>query len=126
MEQLPLIVDDYEEAIRQTAYAMGFKDVAHALRPDLKVDAAARWLSDCCNPDRERYELSLGQLGQLRRMARQAGVHILAVFEARDAGYADPKPIEPEDERAAIQREFVVHSKALQELAARIDRLASQ
>lgn len=120
-EQIPLIVEDYNEAIRQTAMALGFKEVAHAMRPELKVDAAARWLSDCCNPDR-RYDLSPDQLALLRGMARQAGVHLLASFEMREAGYGEPKPIEPEDERAALQREFVQHSKALQALATRLER----
>lgn len=120
-EQIPLIVEDYNEAIRQTAMALGFKDAAHALRPELKIDAAARWLADCCNPDR-RYDLSPDQLALLRRMARQAGVHLLACFEMRDAGYGEPTPVEPEDERAALQREFVKQGRALQELMARLER----
>ena len=105
-EQLPMFVEDLNDAIRDTIKALGgYKKVGADMRPDLGVEAAGRWLSDCCNPDR-RDKLSPEWVAWLRRRGRQKGVHILATFEARDAGYAPPKPIEPEDERAAMLREF--------------------
>lgn len=119
-DQIPLFVEDYLDAIRATVQALGgFKRVGADMRPDLAVEAAGRWLSDCCSTDR-REKLDLTQLGWLRRQARQANVHILATFEMRDAGYADPQPVEPEDERAALQREFIQHTKQMEALVKRI------
>ena len=122
-DQIPLFVEDYNEAIRATVQALGgFKRVGHELKPDLSVEAAGRWLADCCNQDK-REKLSPTELAYVRRRARQAGVHILAAFEMRDSGYADPVPIEPEDERAALMREFVQASKGLDVLVTRMERL---
>ena len=119
-DQLPLIVEDYADALRATVMALGgYKRVGSDMRPDLAADAAGRWLSDCLQADR-REKLDLSQIAWLRRKARMAGVHAMATFEMREAGYADPKPIEPEDERAALQREFVQHAKALERM---MDRL---
>jgi hypothetical protein len=121
-DQIPLFVEDYNEAIRATVQALGgFKRVGHELKPDLTVDAAGRWLADCCNPDK-REKLAPTELAYIRRRARMAGVHVLAAFELRDAGYAEPQPIEPEDERAALMREFVQASRGFTGLLARMER----
>ena len=122
-DQIPLFVEDYYEAIRATVQALGgFKRIGSEMKPDLAVDAAGRWLADCCNAEK-REKLSPTELAYLRRRARQAGVHILAAFEMRDAGYADPQPLEPEDERAALQREFVQQTKALERMLSRLQVL---
>jgi hypothetical protein len=124
-EQLPMFPQDLYEAIRDTVRALGGpKRVGHELQPDLDPEAAGRWLSDCCNPDR-REKLSPTQLAYIRRRARQAGVHILAEFEARDAGYAPPTPIEPESERAALMREFNRQMEAFVALSRRLESLGA-
>lgn len=121
--QMPLIVETLDEAVQATVMALGgYKRVASELWPELAVDAAGRRLSDCLNPDR-REHLSPQQLMLIRRKARQAGVHVLAVFEARDAGYQDPVPMEPEDERARLQRDYIAAVKALGAIASKLDTL---
>lgn len=40
----------------------------------------------------------------------------------RDTGYTDPQPIEPEDERARLQREFINAQRGLEALAKRMER----
>lgn len=124
-DQIPLFVEDYLDAIRATVQALGgFKRLGAEMRPDMGVEAAGRWLSDCCSHDR-REKLDLTQLGWLRRQARQANVHILATFEMRDAGYGDPVPVEPEDERAALQRDFIQHAKQMEALVKRINSMGA-
>ncbi|MBS0228855.1 MAG: hypothetical protein JSS23_09195 [Proteobacteria bacterium] len=121
--QLPLIVESLEDAIRATVQAMGgYKRVGADMKPELAADAAGRWLSDCLNPDR-RERLTPHELAYIRRRARQAGVHVLAAYEARDAGYAEPVPVEPEDERAALQRAFVESTKQLQQMLRRLQEI---
>lgn len=41
----------------------------------------------------------------------------------RVADYTEPLPVEPEDERAKLQREFIESTKALSKLAQRIESL---
>lgn len=120
--QPPLFVEDLDEAIRQTIHGLGgMKKVGSVLRPEMSAVDAGKWLANCLNDDK-RDRLSPSQLAYIRRAARVEGVHILAAFEAQDAGYAPPVPIEPEDERALLQREFVTATKALQGLVSRMDR----
>lgn len=122
-DQIPLFVEDLSEAIRATVQALGgFKAVGHSLRPDRGVEEAGRWLADCLN-SAKRERLDPEQLAWIRRTARQKGVHILAAFEMRDAGYAPPTPVEPEDERAMLQRQFVEAMRAQTELVKRLERL---
>ena len=122
-DQLPLIVEDYLDAIRATVQALGgAKRIGSDMKPDLSVEAAGRWLSDCCNPDR-RERLSPTELAYLRKRARAAGVHIMATFEMRDAGYADPTPVEPEDQRAALQRAFIQQTQELQRMLGQLQAL---
>ena len=45
-------------------------------------------------------------------------------FICRDLGYSDPQPIEPEDERAALQRQFIESTALLVKMAERIEDLA--
>lgn len=124
IDQIPLFVEDYREAIRATVQALGgFKRVGAELRPEIPVDAAGRWLADALNADK-RETLHPDQLAYIRRTGRQKGVHILAAYEAQDAGYAPPVPVEPEDERAALQRQFVGAVKALDAIQARLERFA--
>src|SRR5688572_9646875 len=121
-DQVPLFVEDYNEAIRAAVQALGgFKRVGSDLRPDIAVDAAGRWLADCINPDK-REVLPPSALAFIRRRARENGCHVLAAYESLDAGYAPPVAIEPEDERAALMREFVQASKGFAGLLSRMDR----
>lgn len=120
--QIPLFFDTYEDAIRDTVTALGGnKVVGNMLWPALPVDDAGRKLSHCLNRDK-REKLDMGELRLIRHAARKAGIHTLAAYEMRDAGYSDPQPVEPEDERAALMREFVQASKGFASLVARMDR----
>lgn len=120
--EIPVFVDDINDAIRATVNAMGGpKVVGSELRPEMSVVDAGRWLSDCMNPDK-REKLGPEQVAFIRRRAREKGVHVLAAFEMREAGYAPPVAIEPEDERAALQRQVVEMAKRMEGLFAQLQR----
>jgi Xaa-Pro aminopeptidase len=122
-DQLPLIVESYDEAIRATVLALGGnKVVGSLLWPAKEPDEAGKQLSNALN-HRKREVLDPHELALIRRAARAKNIHTLATFEARDAGYADPQPIEPEDERAALQRRFLEGLGQLQQIASRMERL---
>jgi len=122
-QQIPLFFDSYEEAIRATIAGIGgLKSVGVMLRPELAADEAGRWLADCLNCGR-REQLHVRQLAVIRKEARRLGVHTLAAYEAREAGYADPQPLVVEDESARLQREFVQAVKALEGIRGEMARL---
>lgn len=123
-DQIPMYVEDLNEAIREAVNALGgMKAVGSALKPDQSPINAGKWLADCINPARTA-RLEPEQLAYIRRKARAAGCHVLAAYEARDAGYAPPQPIAPEDEKAQLQREFIASVKRLEAVEARMARSA--
>lgn len=125
-EQLPLICEDMYEALSAKVLAIGgFKRVGATLRPELPIEQAGRWLSDCCNAQRD-HELKPAHLALIRKMARQAGVHVLATFEAREAGYVDPVPVKREDVIADLRHQVIKASENFQAAVARLEKLASQ
>lgn len=116
MQQEPLFCEDITEALRATVQALGGpKKVGYELWPTLGIDGAASKMRDCLNADR-RQHLDPNDLLALMSMARSHGVHTLAAYLMREAGYADPQPVEPEDQRAALQREFIESVRRLEVL----------
>lgn len=123
--QIPMFYDTYEDAIRDCVTALGGnKVVGNMLWPAMPADDAGRKLSHCLNTEK-REKLDLGELRLIRQAARKVGVHILAHYEARDAGYTEPQPINPEDESAQLQREFIASVKALEALQSRMARVGA-
>ena len=120
--QIPMFVDDLNEAIRVTINALGgMKAVGAELKPERSAVDAGKWLADCLN-SAKRDRLDPEQLAYIRRKGRAAGIHILAAYEAQDAGYAPPQPIAPEDEAAQLQREFIASVKALEAIQQKLAR----
>lgn len=122
--QLPMFYESYEDAIRDTITGLGgMKVVGNMLWPALPVDDAGRRLAHCLNSEK-REKLAPGELQLIRRAARKAGIHILAFYECRDAGYAEPNPINPADEAAQLQKQFIQAVESLKDLQARLDETA--
>jgi hypothetical protein len=111
--------DAYVEAVKACG---GSKVVGHALWPPKGVEAAQRHLLACLNPERNE-KLSPEEALQLERMARAKGCHVVAEYRARELSYAPPVPVEPEDERAALQRQVVEATRALGGMVERLERL---
>lgn len=123
MQQIPLLIEDADDALRECARALGgLKSVGALLRPDMEPDAAGRWLADSLNPSR-RERLDWRQALVILREARKVGYHAGMHFIARDCGYEEPRAVEPEDETAALQREFIAGVKRMEQIAARLRTL---
>lgn len=104
------------EVVRQLG---GAKRVGAVLWPEKDPGDAGRQLRHCIDPERPE-KLSVEQLLLLLRMGREARCHAAAVYLLRASGYQDPVPVSPEDERAALQREFVAAVSAMQALVKRM------
>lgn len=124
--QMSLHHESITDALREVVQAAGgAKKVGGLMFPDMPIDHAASRVRDCLNTDR-RERFTSEQVLMLIRLGRQAGCHAVMTFMAHDAGYADPQPVEPEDEVARLQREFVEASKALMSMATKIESIQAR
>lgn len=123
MSQPALFHESIIDAIREVVQALGGAKVVGArMRPDLPPDHAGRWLADCLSHER-REKLSPDQVLWMGREGRHMGCHAIARYLMSDWGYAEPQPVEPEDERARLQREYIDAARAMSRMAERIERL---
>lgn len=96
--QPELFHETLNDALREIVDLLGgAKKVAPAMRPEKTVDAGARWLLDCLNPDRD-HRLDPDQVQWLLREGRRIGCHSAMRFLARECGYAEPVPIDRGDQ----------------------------
>lgn len=122
MEQSPLFHEDIYEALRTVVMALGgAKKVAGSLWPDKPADKAGELLNNCLNRTRNE-KLDPEQVCFLLREGRKRGCHAAADFIGADAGY-QVTPVEPEDEKAELQRQFIECEKALQNILLRLEVL---
>lgn len=118
-----LFHESLADALREVVQALGgTKAVGAMLRPERGADAAGRWVADCINAERAE-NFHPEHVLFLLRAGRAAGCHAAANYLMREAGYADPIPVEPEDELARAQREFTAAVATLGAMADRIARL---
>ncbi|MGH6625164.1 MAG: hypothetical protein ACRECD_01230 [Burkholderiaceae bacterium] len=102
--------------------AGGSKLVGHKLFPEKLVDAAQRHLLNCLQEGRAEH-LKPEQMLLICRLAREVGCHAGMAYMAHALGYAPPIPVEPRDEVAELQRQFVEATKQMAAMAARLQQL---
>jgi hypothetical protein len=100
----------------------GSKQVAHKLWPEKTMEAAQRHLLNCLNEDKAE-RLAPDQVLFLLKMAREKGHHGGVHFITAYLGYTQPSPVEPHDEIAELQRQFIEATKGLSKMAERIQDL---
>lgn len=114
MNQQPLFCDDIYEALRTIGQAYGgSKKMGGYLWPDKPLDKAAQLWTDCLNRSRPE-KLDPEQVVAVFKIGRQISCHAGMAFLADHCSYKY-EPVEPEDEKAALQRQFI---KAVAELKA--------
>lgn len=125
MNQPALFHESINDALRElVALLGGTKVVGSRMRPELPADHAGRWLNDCLNESR-REHLTPEQVMWLLREGRQIGAHGAMGWIAGEAGYTAPQPLEPDDERSQLQREYIEAAKHMAKVAERIERVAA-
>ena len=116
-------MDSFNDALVAAVKALGgSKPVACMLWPEKAPDAAQRLLLDCLNEDRPAH-LSPDHVLLILRLARQRGHHGALGWVLADLGYAPTLPIEPRDEVAELQRQFVEATHQMQAMASRLQAL---
>lgn len=122
---MSLIHESITDAIRDSVQAIGGnKKLGALMYPDLPVDQAAGRVRDCLNPDR-REHFTPEQMMMIARLAKASGNHTIMEFLAIELGYLKPVPIDPENEIARLQREFVQATQSLHNMASRIEAISA-
>jgi hypothetical protein len=114
--------DSLDDALRDVVYGIGPKECAAALWPDLDPTSGARKLHHCLDPERAE-KLSLSEIQFLIRLGAENGFHMPMAHLSSVCGYAPPEKVDPEDEKARLQRQFIEAKGELQKLVAQIARL---
>lgn len=103
----------------------GSKFVGYKLWPEKTVDAAQRHLLACLNEDKPE-RLTPDHLMMLLRLARAQGHHESLSYILDDLGYAPTIPVEPRDESAELQRQFMDSVRLQQQIVERMEKAASR
>lgn len=121
MNQQALWHETPEEALRALIDALGGpKVVGGMLFPEKTLDDARRLVLKWCDPDRIE-KPGLDHLLLLLRKGRDTGCHVFAAFLCTQSGYDEPRPVDPADETAELQRAFI---RSVQEQKALLERLS--
>lgn len=117
-----LFSEDIYDALGDLVRALGgTKVVGSQMRPEKPADDAGKWVKDCLNRQRpERFDPE--QVLWLLRKGREVGCHSALNYLCDEAGYQRAAPREPEDERAALIRQYIESVKYQRQLVERIER----
>jgi hypothetical protein len=117
MESLNQVLIDCVKA------AGGSANVGPKLWPEKTREAAQRYLLDCLSEERPA-KLSPEHVLLVLRLARAKGHHEGISYILADLGYAPTTPIDPKDEMAELQRQFIDAVQKMAELTATADKIA--
>lgn len=119
--QTSLFHESINDALKDIInHAGGNKSVGCRLYPEKTPDSAHRTLLDALNDNRPE-KLSPDQFLFLLKIGREIGCHSAINYISRESGYSDPTPIEPEDEKARLMREFISAQKAMSAIAEKLN-----
>lgn len=116
-------LDTFNNALIECVKAAGgSKKVGPLLWPEKTIDQAQRLLLACMNEERAE-KLSPDQALLVMRLAKDAGCHSGIEFMCRVLSYSKPTPIEPVDEFAKLQKDFIEASKYMASIASKLEQL---
>lgn len=117
-----LEIESLNEALIDCIKATGTsKEYGAMLWPEKPIKDAQNLLLACLNTERLE-KLSPDQAMLILRVAKEKGCHFGIQFICAQLGYSTPTPIEPEDEKAKLMREFIAAQKAMSAIT---DKLAN-
>lgn len=111
------------EVLKQAVIRLGgSKHVGGLLWPEKQITQAARLLCNCLD-DHRAEKLSPDQALLILKKANEAGYHDAMHSICDMLGYSKPTPIEPKDEKAQLQKDFIAHAKSMAVMLARMEKL---
>lgn len=125
MQQESLFHEDIYDALRTCVQALGgAKRVGSLLWPELPADKAGNRLNDALNTAR-REVLNPEQVILIMAEARKIDCHAAIHYIAQTCDYREPEPIQPRDEMAELQRQFVQAQKQMGQMLKRMEHLSN-
>ena len=122
-QEIPEVFEDELDALRAVVSRLGgAKAVGARLWPAKNVADAQRDLLDSLNRDRAR-KLEFNEILRLLLWARESGFHSAKHFLDHETGYEKSRPLDPEDEKARLQREVVEAARTFKHTAERLEKL---
>jgi hypothetical protein len=116
-------VETFNDALIECVKAAGgSKKVGEKLWPEKPVETAQRQLLACLNEDRPE-KLTPDQALLIMRLSKEAGSQVGIQFICESLSYSIPTPINPEDQTAQLQREFISAVSRVEAIAARIGKV---
>lgn len=116
-------MDSFNSVLVDCVKALGGSGkVGPKLYPEKTLEAAQRVLLDCLNPDRPAH-LNQEQVFFILRLARDRGIHIGMEWLCNELSYSAPTPIEPRDEVAELQLQFIEAQRAMLDMVQRMEKL---
>lgn len=124
MRQSELFHEDLYEALRTDIQALGgSKRVGALLWPKLSPDRAGEKLSNCLNRTRQE-KLDPEEVLFIQREAARVGSVASLTFAADFVSIHRPVVIEPDDERAQLQKDYIAAVQQISKIAARLERIS--
>lgn len=121
--QNELFHDDINDAIGSLILALGgYKKVAADLWPHMAMNSAYARLKACLRDDKDE-KLSPHELIYLIKEGRDKGCHAVINYICGEAGYEQPKALQPHDELAELQRQYIQAAKIIRAVSERIERI---
>jgi hypothetical protein len=125
MRQAELFHDDVFDALRTDIQALGgAKKVGALLWPKLSPDKAGEKLSSCLNRQRAE-KLDPEDILFIQREAARVGSVASLTYIADYVSIHRPVIIEPDDEKAQLQKDYIAATRAIAQIAQRLERLAT-
>jgi hypothetical protein len=94
-----------------------YKEVAHYIRPEISMDSAYAWLKNALKDD-ARETLSADRHIMIANYCQRFD---FLYYVAGKCHHSRPLPVEPEDEKAELQRQFIKAVTELRQLSSRIN-----
>jgi hypothetical protein len=121
--QTALFHESINDALKDIInHAGGTKSVGARLYPEKTPDSAARTLLDALNENRPE-KLSPEQFLFILKLGREFNCHSAINYIARETGYSDPMPIDPDDQKAKLMRDFITAQKAMSAITEKLNSL---
>ncbi len=116
-----LVCENTDDMLDSLVKALGGpKAVGGKLWPSKDPDSAGHRVRDCINPHR-REHFEPDELFALLKLAREAEFHCAFEWIGDFVGYA-VKPIEPEDEKRQLMRQYIDATATIAALAAKLEK----
>lgn len=126
-----LMMEDVYEAMKRAGQAIvafhepskiksWSKVIGHMLWPTKSPEDASKLWNNCMDKTRPE-KLDPEQYLWLKREAKRCGCHILHAFDCDYTEYQVSNPVEPRDEVADLQKQYISAARQMKEIADRIE-----